>query len=164
MRIPTFAPRVGALIATTTMLAAIAGCGTDETQQNSNSPNADDPDLRYAQCMRDHGLNFPDPDPDGRIQVNLDTQSQAFRDADADCSHFTQGGQDDNSPDPEVVDALVRFAQCMRDHGIPFSDPGPDGHLNIQLGPGAPPPDQIQAAEAECRKYAPGPAAAESAK
>ena len=49
--------------------------------------------LRYAKCMRDHGIkHFPDPDPQGRIQVSatpgsdLDPNNPLFKAADKACA------------------------------------------------------------------------------
>lgn len=48
--------------------------------------------LQYAQCMRDHGINMPDPDfSDGGVSIDggdANPNSEAFQDADEACRHF----------------------------------------------------------------------------
>jgi hypothetical protein len=48
--------------------------------------------LQYAQCMRDHGIDMPDPDfSEGGVSINggdADPTSEAFQEADEACKHF----------------------------------------------------------------------------
>jgi len=49
--------------------------------------------LEYAQCMRDHGIDMPDPDfSDGGVNIggggDVDPNSEAFQEADEACKHF----------------------------------------------------------------------------
>jgi hypothetical protein len=47
-------------------------------------------------------------------------------------------------------DAAVAFAQCMRENGVDMKDPGPDGRINIQIGPNGS-PDKVDAATKKCQ-------------
>jgi len=48
--------------------------------------------LAYAQCMRDHGIDFPDPEFSGGGVIqsggDIDPNDPAFQDADEACKHF----------------------------------------------------------------------------
>jgi hypothetical protein len=48
--------------------------------------------LEYAQCMRDHGIDMPDPEfSDGGVAIgggDADPNSEAFQEADEACNHF----------------------------------------------------------------------------
>jgi hypothetical protein len=55
-------------------------------------------DLKYAQCMRAHGIkDFPDPDSQGGIKItggpgsDLDPNNPQFKSADQSCQHFRGG-------------------------------------------------------------------------
>ncbi len=100
--------------------------------------------LGYARCMRSHGLSdFPDPvaGPDGGItfQINggpvgdLDHNNPRFKAANRSCRSLqpgeSQGGVSGQAPmSAEKLAAEVKWAACMRSHGIPgFPDPNPEG-------------------------------------
>jgi hypothetical protein len=70
------------------------------------------------------------------------------------------GGNDEFAANggPDAKEASVKFAQCMRDNGIPnFPDPEVDdsGHLHIDLPRGVS-DSARKAAQAKCEKYLPG--------
>jgi hypothetical protein len=123
--------------------------------------DAEQAQLKWAQCMREHGINVPDPGPNrGGLQVQV-TDQQQFDDAQKACQRYMpKGGNGPGKLDPKVVDQLTKFAQCMREHGIPIPDPqvSSDGAVQIKSGdPGAidPGSDQFQQAEQACKQYAP---------
>src|SRR6516165_9150517 len=92
----------------------------------------------FSECMRSHGVpDFPDPgavEPSGNsaqgsvfgilLPATIRLGSPAFRSAFNACRKLVDGG---HSP-PKVSDAqkraFLRFAQCMRTHGVPdYPDP-----------------------------------------
>ena len=90
--------------------------------------------LDFAQCMREEGINFPDPtfDIDGNPQFdNLEIENEEeFENAFENCEEiFRNALPEQFDLDPEVeaalVDASLEFSQCMRDQGIDFPDPKP---------------------------------------
>jgi hypothetical protein len=53
--------------------------------------------------------------------------------------------------------AMLRFARCMRSHGVPnFPDPQPGGALDLAQKVAAPDSPQFKAAERTCRDFVPG--------
>src|SRR5262245_10886222 len=44
----------------------------------------------------------------------------------------------------------LKFAQCMREHGVPMNDPDPNGGMGLQLGGPGVDPAKIQAAQQAC--------------
>jgi hypothetical protein len=175
------ARRVGAALVLALALA-LAGCGRDPGSDGiataggpdggpSASPtgpseeNMQERMLAYAQCMRENGIpDFPDPDfsdngrgmslrlPEGTDAEKVDAANQKCR------QHMPNGGEPGQA-DPEMLERLRKFAQCMRDNGFPdFPDPG-DGGLMIngnehpEWGPDNP---EFVAAQEACRQYAPG--------
>jgi hypothetical protein len=89
--------------------------------------------LQYAGCLRQHGGSEPDPtfDASGDPQwvVSPKVMPQAARDA---CAPMLQSlGLHPGQPaSPIRLAALTRFAQCLRQHGLPdFPDPDSQGNF-----------------------------------
>ncbi len=90
--------------------------------------------LSFAQCMREQGLDFPDPsfDSEGNPEfTDFDIVDQdAFEAAFVNCEDILRDAfPDEFDLDPEVqaalYDASLEFAQCMREQGLDFPDPKP---------------------------------------
>tara|TARA_Y100001935_G_scaffold172625_1_gene142546 strand:- start:146 stop:649 length:504 start_codon:yes stop_codon:yes gene_type:complete len=90
--------------------------------------------LDFAQCMREEGINFPDPtfDIDGNPEFdNLEIENEEeFETAFENCEDILRNALPEQFDlDPEVeaalVDASLEFSQCMREQGIDFPDPKP---------------------------------------
>jgi hypothetical protein len=88
--------------------------------------------------MRDNGVsNFPDPDASGQFTIDavangsgVDTNSAAFQQALSACKDLEPPGFTGNQRTPQQQEAGLKFAQCIRDNGVPdFPDPTPDGPL-----------------------------------
>ena len=128
--------------------------------------------LDYAECMRDHGIDMPDPkissEEGGGILIEQDAggdmnpESEEFQQADKACQPILEDAMGDIEVDPEqqaeMREQLLEFAQCMRDHGIDMEDPVFDENGRVQIktnGPdgsgGDPRSDEdFQAAQEAC--------------
>jgi hypothetical protein len=101
-----------------------AASGSATTQQQA---------LRYAKCMRAHGVkNFPDPDKGGGFEFNknaVDPSSPAFEATQAKCRKLVPGGGPPapgtrTHPSSQEMAHMLGVARCMRSHGISgFPDP-----------------------------------------
>jgi hypothetical protein len=137
--------------------------------------------LAFAACMREHGVDMPDPQfqtgPNGggslSVTVNGDPNTggdDPVKKADEACRHLIQGvtlGQG-NGPgmDPATQEALLKFSACMRDHGIDMPDPQFDGNGGAMLRLGGPDgaagpafdptSSEFKTAEDACRHLMPG--------
>ena len=111
--------------------------------QASAEPSASlDPEaarLAFAECMRDHGIDMPDPEtatgPGGGAFAfgTQDGDAEEFEAALDACDHFLeQAAGERREIDPEMQDRMLEFASCMREHGIPMPDPNTDGGIMIQ--------------------------------
>ena len=114
--------------------------------------------LDFTQCMREHGVDMPDPQmgpgggafgftveggpagegaEEGPISSAELDQMMAANEA---CQHFLEGVvQEFEMPDmSEMQDQMLAFAQCMREHGVDMPDPefSEDGAFTIVGGPG----------------------------
>jgi hypothetical protein len=92
--------------------------------------------LKYAACMREHGVpNFPDPNANNGFAIHVDPSSPAWVAAQATCDKLLPGGFHPapgaaTHPSAQALASMLRVSQCMRRHGIhEFPDPG--SHLPL---------------------------------
>ncbi|MDT0309037.1 hypothetical protein RM780_19025, partial [Streptomyces sp. DSM 44917] len=113
--------------------------------------------LEFARCMREQGLDVPDPEPGGGMDLNMDGQDQAVVEAAMEaCRHLDPALQPDQTLPPERREAVERYAQCMRDEGVEdFPDPLPNGGIAIDDPAIMEDPD-YEAAEETCQAEMPG--------
>jgi len=145
-------------------VASLSGGGATGTT-NGTAKTAKDPQqaaLDFAKCMREHGIDMPDPqvDEQGRVRVRVGGPGGGARpdpkkldEAQKACGGLMGGGGDGPGQiDPEERDAMVAFARCMREHGIDMPDPTGDGLVMRRDDDGGPAPssEQFQKAEKAC--------------
>ncbi|PZG02790.1 hypothetical protein [Micromonospora deserti] len=155
------------------LVLAVAACGSEKgsdiptagggsggaTPAATASLSSDERALKFAQCMRDQGIDMPDPGTDGSSVFGKGAASKDKLDAATEaCRQYMPDGGELRQPSAERIDQLRKFAQCMREHGIAkFPDPQADGLMDIQ-GAGIDPEDAAyQAAEEACAALQPGP-------
>jgi hypothetical protein len=119
---------------------AIAACGSSSgpaTGTGSSNTLA----IQFAQCMRAHGVpNFPDPGHGSGDGPQDDPRSPAFKSASTTCDKLQPGGNPaPPKPSKSRQQALLRFAQCMREHGVshfpdPTLSPPPGNPSVIEVG------------------------------
>ena len=121
-----------------TLAAALSACGTTDSSSSpsTKSPSAgsnaasNDPNLVFAQCMREKGFDVPDT---GLTPDQLNDTSDAFNNALNECmmkvSNLTSEGNIAN--DPAVREAMVKGAECLRGLGYDVKDPQPGEGLNL---------------------------------
>jgi len=122
----------GSPIVAALLTAGLAGCsaaGGASSAATSRTP--DDQTMAIVTCYRAHGdPSFPDPvyDPgDGRWHFATSPGTAPYSTRQA-CQHLFPTGNA-SPPVPQArFQALVRLAQCIRQHGEPaWPDPDPDG-------------------------------------
>ena len=152
----------------TTACAAGGGDGGDgvaslsegNTPSSSAQPDGqdDDPDndvdqmRAYAKCMRENGVDMPDPEvsEDGGIGISINGGDKAKVDkADKECRHLMPNGGEPPKPSPEDLDRMRKEAQCLRDHGIDVKDPTMD-NPGIQIEGAGPDDEKFRKAMEEC--------------
>ena len=114
--------------------------------------------LEFARCMRDHGVDMPDPSTEGgdKVLIGADpaVDRERFEEADNACRHLLDGTAREAPPalDAAVQDAFLKYARCMREHGIDHPDPD-EGGLRIRIGQGGLDPQSPEFKEADkaCR-------------
>lgn len=116
-------------------LAAVAACttasgGGPSDQTGGTSPTSDPARSfqEFAGCMREHGLDVPDPDPNsGDVALTPPPGARtAWDTAMRACQQFLPNNGEPAVSDPEQLEALRQYAACMREHGIEMTDPDPN--------------------------------------
>jgi hypothetical protein len=113
--------------------------GTKSTTTTTTKTNARQAHLDFARCMREHGVDMPDPTFDDNGGVQLEVREgggeveqagevdSTFREAEKTCRHRlagVMGDGPDGRPDAETQERALRFARCMRENGVTnFPDP-----------------------------------------
>jgi hypothetical protein len=121
--------------------------------------------------MRVHGVpNFPDPVQSGNGRVGLQISavpgkgglglnSPAFQSAQQACKKLLPNGGNPPKLSAGEKQQFLKFAACMRTHGVPsFPDPTfSGGGVRVQIGgPGVSPSSPaFKAAQQSCRAYSP---------
>jgi hypothetical protein len=162
---------VGALLLIVTGLAGCSAAGGASQAATSTTAQPDRIAIwrQVIQCLRDNGMpNLPDPQFDSNGQPQFpggdpgDPPPQAERACKPIYDRLPPAQRDDaNREDrpPTDIPALLRFASCMRAHGVPdFPDPKPDGTFPVagtSLERGKT-PEGIRAGQA-CRQLNPDP-------
>ncbi|MFF5249966.1 hypothetical protein ACFY3V_37270 [Streptosporangium sp. NPDC000095] len=147
----------------------LTGCGTagDDADVASATGGGDKPavsaapsldqhekGIKFAQCMRENGVDMPDPEPGKGVAVRIGkgTSKEAMEKATAACKEFSPMG--DAGPgggtDPQRAESMREFAKCMRENGVEeFPDPE-GGGLRVTGAIGEDP--DFQTAQEKCSK------------
>jgi hypothetical protein len=155
-----------------------SGSSDDERPSDSEMQDAM---LEYAECMREHGVDMPDPElsedgggmitrreagPNGGATgVPGDEEWEAAQEACGSIMEDARGSVTPPSPEEraEMQDKLVAMAECMRARGYDMPDPvvGSEGQISIEMrgGPDAGGPDgagddQLQEDQEACNEQA----------
>jgi hypothetical protein len=124
--------------------AALVACGGSEASGDDAQANAEDAALEFAKCMREHGVDVPDPQSSGggsgagfNLQFRGNPQdNEKFQDAQQACGDILRKAiPEGDRPDPaEMRDKLHKMTECLRDKGYDVPEPQ-------VIGPGDEPPD-----------------------
>jgi hypothetical protein len=126
------------------------GAATNTAAKDKGKKDPEQAGLDFARCMREHGVDVPDPKPGegGFVMIGPAPGSaaadlggappQGFAEAEEACRHHLEGLlQDGGGPiDPKEQDRALAFARCMREHGVNMPDPdfSSGGAVRIEIG------------------------------
>ena len=155
-------------------VAALDDTATTTEDESTQGANADDEDpeetaLAWAECMREHGIDVPDPqvDESGRVRVMVEARRAtegvrdgAFEKAREECgTPFGEDGPPQLSDEErqEMQETMLEFASCMREHGVDMPDPefsGGGGRMLFRQGAGGIDPSSptFQKAQEACQE------------
>lgn len=110
----------------------------------------------FAKCMREHGVDMPDPKPagDGKgMAVTLgskDGDTSKLDAAQQACKHLMPNGGEMKPLSAEELDKMRKEAKCMREHGVDMPDPDPSGKGAMRIGGPGDDPKKFEAAAKAC--------------
>jgi predicted small lipoprotein YifL len=146
-------------------VASVSGDDSNEQAQGDDQADAEEELLDWVECMRDEGIDIPDPTRDSDGNLVIEGPGIRLGGGESDGSTSSDGSDDDSDEpaiDPEEMDAAMEacgeppalgpsdiseedrqameeaaleFAECMRDEGI---EDFPDPDFS-NLGPGGEP-------------------------
>jgi hypothetical protein len=111
---------------------------SEDTVDDTADLTPEEAAIEFASCMRDEGVDMPDPefDEDGGVMFQQGIASgddgpslsdrQAMDDAFEACGHIMENagiGPGDGPDRAEMEDQVLEFTQCMRDEGVEMDDP-----------------------------------------
>jgi hypothetical protein len=110
-------------------VASLGGAGSATgTTSAGGSQDEQQAALNWARCMRQHGIDLPDPQfngnniayprPDRAVR-----NSAKYKAAEQACKQHQPGGGQAQRPNPEKLQRALAFARCMRQHGINIPRP-----------------------------------------
>lgn len=147
-------------------VASVDGAGSESASADAGDGEEQDgfdQALEYSECMRDNGItNFPDPERNGdgvglSLPEGLDPEDEDFQAAEEACEDLMPGPGEGETLDPAIYEALLEYAECMRENGITeFPDPEPGGGIimNGEMG-FDPQSEEFQAADEACADLRP---------
>lgn len=137
-------------------VATAGGSGAEPSAEKELSE--DEARAAFAKCMRENGVDMPDPEPGEPQRIELKGKRSKIDKAMAECRELLPNGGE-FKPSQADMEAMREHAKCMRENGVPeFPDPDPNGGgIRIQRGQdGMDPEDpEFQAAMEKCRDKLP---------
>lgn len=109
-------------------MAALIGSGClAVAAQAGADPAPREQATKYSECMRANGVaDFPNPNAEGQFPYEgISVSNATWQNAVSACANLQPPGMSANAQrTPAQQDSALRFAQCVRDHGVPdFPDP-----------------------------------------
>jgi hypothetical protein len=144
------------------------GASPDASATPTASIDPEEAMLAYAECMRENGVDMPDPQiSEGggvAIGINGEVDSETLQAAQEACNDLMSGARGEpREMTPEEKDALLAYSACMREHDVDMPDPvfegggavriergqsGEDGEGGKLIDPNS---EVFQAADEACR-------------
>jgi hypothetical protein len=159
---------VGLVVGVVVLLAGLAGCSASggsagATTTTSGQQAAAAVWRELVRCARANGMpNLPDPqiDSNGRADFPNGTPeppASVRRACQSIYDRLPASARDDKAARPPAdMQALLRFARCMRENGVAdFPDPSPDGNFRAPAGAPGPNTPSFQRALQACRQLDP---------
>ncbi|MGD9701709.1 MAG: hypothetical protein AB7Q42_11810 [Acidimicrobiia bacterium] len=146
--------------------ATDAAGDTSDGDAAETTIDPEDAMVAFARCMREHGIDVPDPQTAGgqgggvMIEVGDDIDRDEMAAAQEACEPLMEDAVGSfEPPDPEEVERMqeqmLEFSQCMREHGVDMPDPVFSGDgVTVEITGGAESdadPDEMREAQEACQ-------------
>ncbi|ADD45567.1 hypothetical protein [Stackebrandtia nassauensis] len=149
----------GVLAAVSLALAlTLTGCGgSDDTgsQGESAADKNHEKALKYAKCMREHGVDMEDPEPGEGLKFTAKGgDPKVMEKAQKACEKYQPQGNKGGKGDAKQKEKMLDYSKCMRDNGVEdFPDPTDKGMMidkDVAEDP------DFEDAQKACEKHMPG--------
>jgi len=154
------------LLAALLAVVALAGCG-GAASPSASGKSDEEKRLAFADCLRDEGVDVQMSQDGRRVGFKVSARGPqgagraTFGDPGdpngpfARCRRKTGWAPSPPSEEEQarMRDEMLRFARCMRAHGIDMPDPSPDGRILVRTRSDGP---TTQAALRACARRGPG--------
>jgi hypothetical protein len=110
---------------TRTGTASSSGTAGSADTGGNTSATGQDKAVKFAECIRGHGVpHFPDPDAKGDFVFGIDVSPAVWGQAVNACKDLEPPGALSGKRSPKQQSDALRFAECVREHGVKdFPDP-----------------------------------------
>lgn len=156
--------RMVAIVCVAAGLAAAGCAGRGEaTDAQSTTEEREEALLAFTECMREHGIDMPDPESGGRPGLRIvrgertDASREEMEEAHEACEEHLEGAVQELTPEEEseMRDRMLAFAECMRENGVDMPDPdfsdSGGGAFRQRIGSAIDPDDpDFEAAQEKC--------------
>jgi hypothetical protein len=146
----------------------LAACGGSSSKPTATQ-EGEEKFVKFAKCLREHGINATTPsggNNKGLVKVN-GKNPQTMEAAQKACKAYQpKGGPENLTPQQKVEreEAVLKFAKCMREHGIDVHASTSGGGIQIRIhgaaggGESGPNPESpaFQSAQKACSGLLPG--------
>jgi hypothetical protein len=156
-----------ATVAVVLIAFLVAGCGGGKKADDPPEADPASASLKFVRCLREHGVDAPDPAADGSISIPVPGPGGSggpvagpdFQRAQKACAKYAPQQSLTPGSTDGIAKAALAFAKCMRRHGVSnFPDPQvQDGQVMVggpQAGLDTP---AARKAAAACQKFLSGP-------
>ena len=149
------------------LLAGLAGCSASGGSGAASTTTSGQQDAaavwrELVRCARANGMpNLPDPQIDSNGRANFpngtpEPPASVRRACQSIYDRLPASARDDAARPPADTQALLRYARCMREHGVAdFPDPDAAGNSRAQAGSADPKSPSFQRAMQACRQLDP---------
>lgn len=134
-----------------------SGSGSDADGASGSEPMTDkemeEAALKFTECMREHGVDMPDPTTENGIVMEAPHGAKAVAEMEAAqkaCEDLMPKSTMSPEEEAEMKQELLEFAQCMREHGVDMPDPTVDGGIEVEVPDGPDGMAEMEAAQEAC--------------
>ncbi|GAB7046514.1 lipoprotein [Catenuloplanes indicus] len=123
-------------LAVLSLMAALSGCASTPPPTADKPATLEQYQLDMAACMREQGVDMPDPQGNAGVALDVSGLDMAAVQAAAQACQQRLGpppaadGGPGKTGEERLADQL-KIAQCLREHGVDAEDPVPGGAMEL---------------------------------